>query len=137
MKLGFTGSSHRGWTIQQRDRVLEVLEEYRPIVVHGACIKCDDLLDNLAYSMGLTRVVFPSDHPTKSALTTCVARGGDIIVARDPLPMLVRNRLIVHSSWRLIATPSSRHEVVRSGTWMTVRYARKHLGVDKVEVIEP
>ncbi len=40
-------------------------------------------------------------------------------------PYLERNRDIVDASEVLIACPSTREEVMRSGTWATVRYARK------------
>src|SRR5687767_7025732 len=43
----------------------------------------------------------------------------------DPLPPLVRNRVIVDSTDRLIAAPAGFAEEQRSGTWATVRYARR------------
>jgi hypothetical protein len=137
MTLSFSGSSTRGWTTRQRDRVHEILEEFRPIVVHGACVMQDDQFDSLAHSMGLTRFVFPSNHPTKSALSTCLARGGRIYESREPMHPLKRNPLIVQASNRFIATPKEQHEVLRSGTWATIRYARKTLGISNMEIILP
>lgn len=137
MRLSFTGSSHVGWTQHQRDRVLEVLEQYRPTCIHGACIYCDDQFDALAHSLGLPRVVFPSNHPTKSALTACLNRGGNIIVACHPMPPLKRNPLIVKAGDRLISTPKENRGIIRSGTWATTRLAIRKLGRDRVEIIYP
>jgi hypothetical protein len=95
----------------------------------------DDELDALAHVMGIQRVVFPSTHPTKSALTRCLARGGSIIVAREPLSPLKRNPLIVDAGQRLIACPKNDQMTVRSGTWSTVRYASKQGRV--IEIIYP
>jgi len=43
----------------------------------------------------------------------------------DPRPPLVRNRDIVDATDMLIAAPATRKEVLRSGTWATIRYAKK------------
>jgi predicted Rossmann fold nucleotide-binding protein DprA/Smf involved in DNA uptake len=43
---------------------------------------------------------------------------------REPLPYLERNHAIVNESDFLIAAPDG-PETLRSGTWATVRYARK------------
>ena len=44
---------------------------------------------------------------------------------RDPLPYLERNRAIVDACDILIACPKGMQEEQRSGTWATVRYARR------------
>jgi hypothetical protein len=43
----------------------------------------------------------------------------------EPKPYRVRNRDIVRDTETLIATPSEPVELLRSGTWSTVRFARK------------
>jgi len=43
----------------------------------------------------------------------------------EALPYLERNREIVNQSAVIIAAPRFMAEEVRSGTWMTIRYARK------------
>lgn len=43
----------------------------------------------------------------------------------DSEPYLVRDKKIVKDADVMIATPHSYVEIVRSGTWATVRYARK------------
>ena len=47
------------------------------------------------------------------------------ITVRDPLDYLVRNKVIVDESEVLFACPYTPNQEVRSGTWSTVRYARK------------
>jgi predicted Rossmann fold nucleotide-binding protein DprA/Smf involved in DNA uptake len=42
-----------------------------------------------------------------------------------PLDPLVRNKVIVNISDVILATPFEDKEVMRSGTWSTIRYARK------------
>ena len=44
---------------------------------------------------------------------------------REPLPYLDRNKRIVAASQEMIATPGEFEEQLRSGTWSTVRHARR------------
>ena len=43
----------------------------------------------------------------------------------DPRPYLARNRDIVDASDLMLACPAEQQEVLRSGTWATIRYALK------------
>lgn len=135
MKISFTATQN-GLTARQWTRVWDELIAAKPsAVIHGACKGGDDEIDDVCLRLGIQRVVFPSDHPTKSRLQRCVERGGKIIVAREPMFSLARNPLIVDAGDRLIACPSQARMIVRSGTWATVRYARKkHVNV---LIIEP
>lgn len=45
---------------------------------------------------------------------------------REEKPPLIRNKDIVNESDILIAAPNSFKELLGSGTWATVRYARKN-----------
>ncbi len=44
---------------------------------------------------------------------------------RSPQDYLIRNRNIVDETDVLLAFPATFHEVIRSGTWATIRYAKK------------
>lgn len=142
MKISFTGSQ-LGMTNNQRTYIRYELETRRPsAVIHGACIGADDEFDEIAYELGIPRIIFPSNHPTKSALDKCIERCGErergkLIVASEPMPPLKRNPLIVRAGDQLIACPSQPNEVIRSGTWTTVRLGRKILGRKNVEIILP
>jgi hypothetical protein len=59
---------------------------------------------------------------------------GDVVLT--PRPYLVRNRHIVDASSVLIATPKGDEEL-RSGTWSTVRYARKIRRDFTIKIIAP
>jgi hypothetical protein len=49
---------------------------------------------------------------------------GDVTIL-EPKLYMERNHDVVHACDFLLALPGTDHEVVRSGTWATVRYARK------------
>jgi hypothetical protein len=59
-------------------------------------------------------------HPGLAPLNQ--ASGGVTFIAKDNL---TRNRDIVDTASMLIAAPEGNAERLRSGTWATVRYARK------------
>lgn len=121
--IGFTGSQN-GLREDQRYvliRTLRYLEfsEFH----HGDCIGADDdahtffHLVNEIHNKNVKFVIHPPDNPSKRAF-----REGDLILPAKPY--LERNKDIVDASDLLIACPSG-DEVIRSGTWSTVRYARK------------
>lgn len=118
MKVGFTGTQ-RGMTQQQKDSVRQVLQTYRPLEFHhGDCVGADLEAHAIAHSLGAFIVVHPPDKTNKRAW--CVGR-----IVNEPAPYLVRNRNIVNSCDMLVAAPDSIIEKIRSGTWATVRYAKK------------
>ena len=137
-RVGFTGTQ-AGMTRQQRIeldgylrglRVVHTLSEFH----HGDCIGADSnfhsylvarLLKWQAYDLIF---IHPPEDESKRAW--CYSKN---IFA--PRPYLERNRDIVDAVDILIATPRQQYEVVRSGTWATIRYARK-MG-RKVRIIWP
>lgn len=74
---------------------------------------------NVAYTMGIPVISFPPDNPYKRAFFRNVSE------ERFPAPHLERNRAIVDYTDIMVAAPKGFREEVRSGTWYTVRYARK------------
>lgn len=75
-------------------------------------------------------VVHPPDNPRRRAFR----RAGTVL---EPAPYLARDRDLVNAlaatDGFLIAAPGQDHEVTRSGTWATVRWARRR-GVPRVIV---
>ncbi len=140
MRIGVTGSS----TIVHGCQRLELEAELRRLRVewantqgewgqelwlhHGDCIMADEMAAELA-----RRISFKlHGHPPE-------LDGYRAFVKNDkeeqPLPYLERNRALVNSVSRLIALPDTMKERLRSGTWATVRYARKQ--GKKITIIWP
>lgn len=71
-------------------------------------------------------------HPPKN---TRLARGLSYNVMREPLPYIERNHALVDEASQVWAFPHQNHEVQRSGTWATIRYALKR-GKD-IQVVKP
>ena len=119
--VGFTGTS-RGMTAAQRAQVRDVLARYRASGAthfhHGDCVGADAEAHTIAKGLGFYVVLHPPSDPKARAYAT-----GD--EARPLAPYLIRNRAIVLATQCLVATPSGETEERRSGTWATVRYARK------------
>ena len=125
MKVGFTGT-RRGMSGLQRGRLWELLYERGATELgHGDCVGADSEAHDVARDLALRVVVFPPSDPKFRAW-----RRGD--EARDPAPYLERDRAIVDWADVLVAAPRG-PEVLRSGTWATVRRARRR-GVEVVVV---
>jgi hypothetical protein len=88
-------------------------------VVHGGAIGADEQFDDIMREWHIERLIFPSTLFTQWMPN----RGGTWLKSKPPL---VRNRSIVNASGIMLAAPSG-PEVIRSGTWSTIRYA-KHVG---------
>lgn len=116
-RAGFTGS-RKGMTQHQLDDLIKVLEYDKPFEFHhGDCVGADWEAAEVARSMGIYTVAHPPENGQWRA-----RHDSDEICA--PAPYQDRNRAIVNASTFLIAAPAESHEVMRSGTWSTVRYAR-------------
>ncbi len=117
MIVGFTGTQY-GMTPIQACAVLCVVEAAGELH-HGDCIGADVEAHGMAQGLNVPVVLHPPDDLRKRAF----CKGA--ITAHDPRPYLIRNRSIVEESDALVAAPvGDEHVWKRSGTWMTVRYAR-------------
>jgi hypothetical protein len=115
--VGFS-STRRGLTNMQLDALLSELETLCVTELHhGDCVGGDRQAHELAKSMGLRTVAHP---PTSSRLRAFC----DCDELRPPMSFLIRNHSIVLSTQYLIACPEG-PERLRSGTWATIRFARK------------
>ena len=114
MKVGFTGTK-RGMTAAQHAAVCRLLGELGPSEVHhGCCIGADEQVDGFGCRMVLHPPVDQHAMMQIGNRVTC-----------EPRPFLERNHDIVDATQCLIAAPAQAIEHTRSGTWATVRYARK------------
>jgi predicted Rossmann fold nucleotide-binding protein DprA/Smf involved in DNA uptake len=127
--VGVTGSRSIPTDWQQK-RLLELLLFLRSkgatTLHHGDCIGADAYAHNLAIRAGLEHIVI---HPPLNEIhrAYCHKTGTPEkgITQHEPKPYLTRNRDIVAASNVMIALPKG-EEIVRSGTWATVRYARQN-----------
>ena len=126
MRLGFTGTQ-RGMTDLQRRTLANWFEERAGSFVeahHGDCVGADDQFDLMLQGRGTATVIHPPTVDAKRAF--CFRRVGiRPLYELDPRPYLVRNHAIVDATNVLYAAPGEMVEQLRSGTWATVRYARK------------
>ena len=119
--IGFTGTQV-GLTTKQKEVLTGLFDTahniYPSVLHHGCCIGADAEAHKIADTIGMWIVLHPPTNKGKVAALI----GNDTRPAKE---YLARNRDIVDESEYLIACPGTMHEELRSGTWSTVRYARK------------
>lgn len=132
MIIGFTGTQE-GMTKRQRREVYKLFKElhddpdpfglnHKNVLHHGDCVGADDEAHTVSEELPEPMWYWHHGHPPVE-----VAKRAWRVFAfeEEPKPYLERNRDIVMACEVLIATPKTADEELRSGTWATVRYARK------------
>ena len=93
---------------------------------HGDCIGADAEFHQMALNDAVRRIVI---HPPDNDKFRAFCEGGTFgptkVVILPPKPYLVRDHGMVDAVDVVLATPATKVEVLRSGTWATVRYCRK------------
>jgi len=118
MKVGFTGTIS-GMSEAQRAQVIAWLKELGAAQLHhGDCTGADADAHAIARSLGLEVIVHPPTNDKARAFCKGAA------AEREPKDYLRRNKAIIDETDVLVATPYG-PEQRRSGTWATIRYARK------------
>jgi len=120
--IGFTGTQ-KGMSPEQKQQLEDLLWALTSCgtqveLHHGDCIGADAEAHDIARRCQAIVHIHPSRSPLKRAY-----REGDVMYVEKE--NLTRNRDIVDAGNLLIAAPDSDVERLRSGTWATVRYARK------------
>jgi|ERR1044072_1806368 hypothetical protein len=120
MIVGFTGTRF-GMNYFQYGAVSALLglpdiTEFR----HGCCQGSDEQAHKIADYYDIPIIGHP---PDKTDFTS--KQYLNYKALRTPKPYLERNHDIVDASDTMIATPKENEEVLRSGTWATIRYAKK------------
>lgn len=123
MQVGFTGTRH-GMTNAQA-LAFQLLISHRKfdkliIFRHGDCVGSDE---EAHLTIRRTRPgVKIFGHPPINEKYRAFCH---FDYQADPLEYIERDHAIVNNSDVVIATPRERAEVIRSGTWTTMRYAKK------------
>lgn len=120
MKIGFTGTREGMSPTQKEQFVLECerlgISEFH----HGDCEGAD------AEAHDIVREFFPhvwiEVYPPKSTYRQAFRKGD---FHHEPEAYLTRDHKIVNNTDYLIGSPKSDNEILRSGTWATIRHARK------------
>jgi hypothetical protein len=118
-KIGFTGTQF-GMTNRQKKSFIRLLLSQKIIPTefhHGDCIGADEQANKIVGIIPKI-VIHPPSFDAKRAF--CFSRD-----VRSPKPYIERNHDIVDETDVLIACPRTKEEELRSGTWATIRYARK------------
>tara|TARA_Y100001951_G_C11190413_1_gene211170 strand:- start:211 stop:681 length:471 start_codon:yes stop_codon:yes gene_type:complete len=129
VNIGFTGTQE-GMTPSQKesfgvvwDKIKDTFGEVAEFH-HGDCVGADEQADSMVSlrfkesGVGCI-VIHPPDNDSKRAW--CEGEREE-----KPLPYLDRNTEIVKACDILIAAPKEHDEVLRSGTWATIRRGRKY-----------
>ena len=122
--IGFTGTQG-GMTPHQKSALRNLLYVLvragdATLFHHGDCIGADEEADELAKGLGIPRHIHPPLNTSKKAYCT-----GEY--TSEPKDYRSRNLDIVQAADILFAAPSGPEaNLPRSGTWMTIRMARRH-----------
>lgn len=126
IKIGFTGNRY-GLNSEQKNQIISILNKYNNLIVsHGDCKGADTDFHNLCIDYRnkqpykkIKIYIFPLNDSKLRAFNQ-----GDQLM--DEKPYLKRNLDIIKNSSILIACPIDKNkEQLRSGTWSTIREARK------------
>lgn len=122
LRVGFTGTRLGMNQLQAevfRNFIIEcgAVDEFH----HGDCIGADADAHEIINNLKIPIILHPPIDPKFRAYCK---RAFDTRVKKE---YLARNRDIVDETNILVAVPEGFNELVRSGTWYTVRYAKKQL----------
>ncbi len=121
---GFTGT-RTGLNKNQIKSIKELLNKnisdgYNICVHHGDCIGADKEFHDLVRD--ISKEIKIIIHPPNNNILRAYCKSEFIEKTK---PYLERNKNIVIVADTLIACPYSNEEQIRSGTWSTIRYAKK------------
>ena len=130
MIIGFTGTQ-KGMSAYQMEQVKFKIKQLNDSIGsstlwgnrfteahHGDCIGADEQFHNICVELGIPVVIHPPENDSKRAF----CQSGTILAPKD---YIARNHDIVDAVEYMIATPFEFNEQLRSGTWATIRYAKK------------
>jgi hypothetical protein len=122
---GFTGTRN-GLNDSQKKQIIDLLkndlDNGKIIEVHyGDCIGADTDFHNICNNLSSNIKIII--HPPNIYTIRSFCKSNYI---HQPKAYLDRNKNIVDSCNILIGCPMNEQEILRSGTWSTIRYAKKN-----------
>lgn len=122
MKLGFTGTRET-INLFQMQSLRALVRELQPNEGHhGLCTGGDEAFHDICMELKVPII----GHPPKNTSRVMPRfKWEQCATLHEPLDYILRNRQIVLACAMLIATPLTELEITRSGTWTTVRLARR------------
>jgi len=135
MDVVFTGTRN-GTTPEQAGSIATALRELRELkdLHHGACVGADEHFHLLGTESRAKDIyIYPAFKPGHAMRAVCHNSIDYWQLMNMPMPIdpLYRNRYMLKTvndrkeDCILIACPRGNREELRSGTWATIRYARK------------
>jgi hypothetical protein len=125
MIVGFTGTQD-GMTPQQKQCFNTLLAYFKcDELHHGDCIGADADAHESGLDIAAKIVIHPPNYASKRAFCDKKIFEGVTIEVMPEKWYIDRNHDIVDASEVMIATPKEQEEQLRSGTWATIRYAKK------------
>jgi len=131
--LGFTGT-RRGMTAAQRATLADCVSVLPARAVHGGAVGADEEFDAFLVRAGMVAQDVDVYPASVDRWVKWVDAGRTVYAVRPPL---ARNRFIVRDCDYLIAAPATAEEVRRSGTWATIRYARRPIARRPIVILLP
>ena len=129
IKYGFTGT-RSGLNEKQKEQIILLLKSninqgYWIEVHHGDCVGADSdfhhICENLSNQFDQNKIKIYI-HPPSDSKLRAFCNCDNIL---NPKTYLQRNKDIVNQTDILIGCPWNIQEQARSGTWSTIRYAKK------------
>ncbi len=124
IKIGFTGT-REGMSTRQKAEVEKFLNDEarkcdRLELHHGDCVGADADFHSICERLAAQKSIVI--HPPSNGRLRAHCKGDEVLPAKEYLD---RNRDIVDGTDMLVGCPVSEVEEVKSGTWYTIRYAKK------------
>lgn len=119
--VGFTGT-HYGMREIQKQKFYKLIKEFEVgfHFHHGDCIGSDEQAHDFVNLYTKSSIII---HPPKNPKKRAFCK--DYFELREEDDYIKRNHKMIDECSVLIATPAQNEEILRSGTWSTIRYARK------------
>ena len=131
MILGLTGTRY-GMTKDQMIQVVSLIESLNPSLGrHGDCIGADEEFHELMMAANIPVEI----HPPENSVLRAFCKGAQKVWPVGDYK--IRNMDIVNGSDALIGISRLDHEILRSGTWHALRYARKVMNSKNIYVFAP